>query len=196
MHDRYDLTDEQWARLEPLLPRERSDGRGRPWMPHRQVVKGSCGGPGTGAPWRDLPGGYGSWKTSTDGTGPGRATAPGRRCSTVSSAAATPTPTSRSSRSTPRRAAARLAGPPDGDANDLGAQDGLRPPRTPSRLAAGRQGVLVLANPALPGPTLHQDRDRDRGRTGRRHGDGGAAPAADHHSIGNITASGTPWNGR
>ncbi len=38
MAGRYELTDEQWARLEPLLPT--SEGRGRPWHDHRQMLNG------------------------------------------------------------------------------------------------------------------------------------------------------------
>lgn len=76
MHDRHDLTDEQWALLEPVLPVERTGRQGRPWMPHRQVVNGVLWRTRTGAPWRDLPSAYGSWQTvygrhrtwSADGT--------------------------------------------------------------------------------------------------------------------------------
>ena len=37
-----DLTDEQWAVLEPLVPtpRVRADGRGRPWRDPRDVLNG------------------------------------------------------------------------------------------------------------------------------------------------------------
>jgi len=63
VHDRHDLTDEQWARLEPFLPVERSGCQGRPWIPHRRVVNGILWRTRTGAPWRDLPGAYGSWQT-------------------------------------------------------------------------------------------------------------------------------------
>ena len=31
VHDRHDLSDEQWAMLEPLLPVERTGRLGRPW---------------------------------------------------------------------------------------------------------------------------------------------------------------------
>jgi transposase len=76
VHDRHDLTDEQWARLEPFLPVERTGCRGRPWTPHRRVVNAILWRARTGAPWRDLPAAYGSWQTvygrhrtwSADGT--------------------------------------------------------------------------------------------------------------------------------
>jgi Transposase and inactivated derivatives len=58
---RHDLTDEEWARLEPLLP---VGGRqGRPWADHRTVINGVFFRVRTGDPWRDLPSLYGPWKT-------------------------------------------------------------------------------------------------------------------------------------
>jgi len=76
VHDRHDLSDEQWALLEPLLPVERTGGQGRPWTPHRRVVNAILWRTRTGSPWRDLPAAYGSWQTvygrhrswSSDGT--------------------------------------------------------------------------------------------------------------------------------
>ena len=41
-----DLTDEQWAVLEPLLPEEErisARKRGRPWRNPRKALKASCG---------------------------------------------------------------------------------------------------------------------------------------------------------
>jgi transposase len=59
---RHGLTDEEWARLAPLLPPER--GRtGRPNKAHRQLVNGILWRLGTGAPWRDLPERYGPWQS-------------------------------------------------------------------------------------------------------------------------------------
>jgi transposase len=63
VHDRHDLTDEQWARLEPFLPVERTGRQGRPWTPHRRVVNAILWRTRTGAPWRDVPAAYGSWQT-------------------------------------------------------------------------------------------------------------------------------------
>jgi transposase len=57
-----ELTDAQWARLQPLLPPQRPV-TGRPNNDHRQVVEAMLWLARTGAPWRDLPGEYGSWKT-------------------------------------------------------------------------------------------------------------------------------------
>lgn len=52
---RGDLTDKQWARLQPLLPPERSGKPGRPYRSHRDVIDGILWVKRTGAPWRDLP---------------------------------------------------------------------------------------------------------------------------------------------
>ena len=60
--NRHDLTDAQWSRLSPLLPPQRPR-RGRPNHDHRRVVNGMLWRMTTGAPWRDLPPQYGSWRT-------------------------------------------------------------------------------------------------------------------------------------
>jgi transposase len=55
-----DLTDEQWARLDPLIPEplRRADGRGRPWTPRRPILNGVFWILRTGAQWQDLPDRY------------------------------------------------------------------------------------------------------------------------------------------
>ncbi len=60
-----DLTDEQWALLEPLLPEphKRSDGRGRLWRPAREVLNGVLWVLRTDAPWHDLPKQYPPYQT-------------------------------------------------------------------------------------------------------------------------------------
>ncbi len=52
-----ELTDEQWAIIEPLLPQlpRRRDGRGRPWRGHREVLNGILWVLRSGARWKDLP---------------------------------------------------------------------------------------------------------------------------------------------
>ena len=60
MRRRHELTDEQWARLEPLLPR----GRGRPPKSDRRFLNAVIWIAKTGAPWRDLPERFGPWKTT------------------------------------------------------------------------------------------------------------------------------------
>ena len=60
--NRHELTDEQWTRLAPLLPPQHPT-RGRPNHDHRRVVNGMLWRLATGAPWRDVPPQYGSWRT-------------------------------------------------------------------------------------------------------------------------------------
>jgi transposase len=55
------LSDEQWAKIEPLLPKVRS--RGRPWAENRRVLEGILWVLKTGARWRDLPKEYPSAST-------------------------------------------------------------------------------------------------------------------------------------
>lgn len=62
MRHRHDLTDEQWARLQPLLPPQKPP-TGRPGKDLRTIVNGIHWILRTGAPWRDLPERYGPWKT-------------------------------------------------------------------------------------------------------------------------------------
>jgi transposase len=69
------LSDEVWARIEPLLPAVKGP-MGPPFRPHRPVVEGVIYRLRTGVPWRDLPPEFGAWQTvhrrhqrwSTDGT--------------------------------------------------------------------------------------------------------------------------------
>ena len=62
MGNRGDLTNEQWERIEPLLPKAKTR-RGRPAQDHRRLLNGIVWVLRTGAPWRDLPERYGSWST-------------------------------------------------------------------------------------------------------------------------------------
>ncbi|MCX4825708.1 transposase [Streptomyces sp. NBC_01142] len=59
---RGDLTDEQWERLEPLLPPMPRMGR-RP-RDRRQVFDGIRRRVRSGSPWRDVPERYGPWATA------------------------------------------------------------------------------------------------------------------------------------
>jgi transposase len=55
MHGRWDLSDEQWTLLEPILgPKRRADGKGRPPADTRAVLNGVLWILGTGAQWREL----------------------------------------------------------------------------------------------------------------------------------------------
>jgi transposase len=56
---RADLTDAQWAVLEPLLPRGKMPGRRK--YPRRQLIDGIRWRVRAGAPWRDVPERYGPW---------------------------------------------------------------------------------------------------------------------------------------
>ena len=59
---RGDLTDQQWRQIEPLLPAQKPR-IGRPSKDHRTIINGILWVLRTGAPWRDLPEGYGPWPT-------------------------------------------------------------------------------------------------------------------------------------
>jgi transposase len=59
---RHSLSDEQWARIEPLLPPEKPV-IGRPSISHRRFFNAILWLVRTGAPWRDLPAEHGPWRT-------------------------------------------------------------------------------------------------------------------------------------
>ena len=59
---RYELTDEQWNRIEHLLPGKASDP-GRTAEDNRRFVSGVLWIARSGAPWRDLPERYGPWNS-------------------------------------------------------------------------------------------------------------------------------------
>lgn len=69
------LSDQMWARVEPLLPPVKGP-MGRPMRGHRLLVEGAIYRYRTGIAWRDLPVEFGPWQTvwrrhhlfSTDGT--------------------------------------------------------------------------------------------------------------------------------
>jgi transposase len=58
---RHDLSDAEWARLGPLLPRH--PRQGHRWNDHRLVIDGIFFRIRVGCPWRDLPERFGNWKT-------------------------------------------------------------------------------------------------------------------------------------
>lgn len=57
---RFDLTDAEWALVQPLLPNK---PRGVPRVDDRRVVNGIFYILRTGSPWRDLPERYGPYTT-------------------------------------------------------------------------------------------------------------------------------------
>ena len=63
MRRRHELSDTEWARLEPLLPPRKP---GRPRHDDRRMLNGILWKLATGVPWRDLPERYGKWKTCHD----------------------------------------------------------------------------------------------------------------------------------
>ncbi len=56
------LTDEMWARVEPLLPPVKG-AMGPSFRPHRPTLEGMIYRVRAGVPWRDLPPEYGAWQT-------------------------------------------------------------------------------------------------------------------------------------
>jgi transposase len=71
---RHELSNAEWALVEPLLPVD--PGRGGRWRDHRQVINAIMFRERTGLVWRDLPERFGPWQTvykrkrrwATDGT--------------------------------------------------------------------------------------------------------------------------------
>ena len=72
----FELTDQAFTRVQPLLPTD--SRRGKPWRDHRQVLGGILWKLHSGRPWRDVPTRFGPWQTcygrlrrwQTDGTWP------------------------------------------------------------------------------------------------------------------------------
>lgn len=60
--NRHELTNEQWAVIEPLLPKRRK-GRGRPRADDRQTLNGILWVLKTGCAWMDMPRQYGAYAT-------------------------------------------------------------------------------------------------------------------------------------
>ena len=60
---RYEFTDEDWAQIEPLLPKQ---ARGGKWNDHRTVMNGMFLVLRSGSAWRDMPEHYGKWQTIYD----------------------------------------------------------------------------------------------------------------------------------
>jgi transposase len=54
------MTDDEWAYFEPFLIHH---GGGRPPRNHRRVLDAVFWLMRTGAPWRDLPEGFGNWNS-------------------------------------------------------------------------------------------------------------------------------------
>jgi transposase len=64
MAGRWELSEEQWEMVEPVLRGvRRADNRGRPWHDTRSVLNGVLWVLGTGAQWRELPEKYPPFQT-------------------------------------------------------------------------------------------------------------------------------------
>ncbi len=61
---RYELSDAQFALLEPFLPKNGLVGH--PWADHRRILNGLFWKLHSGAPWRDIPEHYGPYQTIYD----------------------------------------------------------------------------------------------------------------------------------
>jgi transposase len=57
---RHDISNEQWKQIEKLIPKAKT---GRPPKDNRLMFNAVLWMARTGAPWRDLPERFGSWKT-------------------------------------------------------------------------------------------------------------------------------------
>lgn len=60
---RYELSDAEWAVIEPLLPPIQVGKQGRPSKDNRQMFNAIVWLARSGASWRDLPERYGPWET-------------------------------------------------------------------------------------------------------------------------------------
>ncbi|MCY9500600.1 IS5 family transposase, partial [Paenibacillus larvae] len=60
---RYEIRDDQWEKIKDLLPPERKPQGGRIAKDNRMMLNAMLWVARSGAPWRDLPEHYGSWKT-------------------------------------------------------------------------------------------------------------------------------------
>jgi transposase len=63
MGKRYELTEEEWKRIEPHMPPQRTGKKGRPPKDHQTMLNAILWLARSGAEWEDLPERYGPWKT-------------------------------------------------------------------------------------------------------------------------------------
>ena len=62
-NETYDITEEQWKVIEPLMPPEYTGKKGRPRKDSRIMVNGMLWINRSGAQWRQLPEKYGLWQS-------------------------------------------------------------------------------------------------------------------------------------
>ena len=58
---RYEVTNEEWERIENLLPPESTGRKGRPCKDNRTMLNGMLWIARSGAQWREMPEHYGKW---------------------------------------------------------------------------------------------------------------------------------------
>lgn len=58
---RYELTDQEWEQIAPLLPAQNTEKPGRPPKDNRLMLNAMVWLARSGAAWRDLPERYGPW---------------------------------------------------------------------------------------------------------------------------------------
>lgn len=63
MMKRYELTDQEWEQIAPLLPSATTGKPGRPPKDNRLMLNAMVWIARSGAPWRDLPERYGPWES-------------------------------------------------------------------------------------------------------------------------------------
>ena len=61
--ERYDLTDEQWKQIQPLLPPEKTGKKGRLRKDNRLMLNGMLWMNHSGAQWRQISERYGPWQS-------------------------------------------------------------------------------------------------------------------------------------
>lgn len=59
---RYELSNEEWARIKSLLPPENTGKKGRPRKDNRIMLNGMLWIARSGCQWRELPEYYGNWQ--------------------------------------------------------------------------------------------------------------------------------------
>ena len=60
---RHELSNDEWKRICPLLPPQKSGKKGRPPKDNRLMLNGMIWIDRTGAQWRELPECYGPWQS-------------------------------------------------------------------------------------------------------------------------------------
>jgi transposase len=63
MMARYELSETEWERIEPLMPPQRTGKKGRPPKDHKVMLNAMLWLARSGAEWQDLPERYGPWKS-------------------------------------------------------------------------------------------------------------------------------------